>query len=1175
MMDSFGAIRALATEKHYSMRVVAGGDGAAPALLAASRQDTQLNVQFLSRENPLLGGGNGSLHRLSDAIYISDALEPDTAAYVEAHEFGHYWIETPVDPIIVPQESDPGMPEEHTPLGRKRVEPYSAQDIRERYANVFAREFLLPRQEARRLFIDKDMTADEIAGALKVPIRLVYQQLAVSLLLPDWSPTTEGGDQLEKRPPLDDSQRAAAAHEGSPLLVEAGPGTGKTRTLIARIEYLLEKDVPGSSILALTFSNKAAREIRERVAMNMPKAAAELWVGTFHAFGLDILRKFGSLGKVADPVKLLDQTAALVMLEDDLSLLKLDYYLRLHDPLLELQYILNAISRAKDEVISADAYIAAAERMLLLAQDEKAQLKAAKAVEVARVYKHYEQRMRQEGLVDYADLINRPVEILRNHPEVGDELREQYQHVFVDEYQDVNRASALLLKELAGEGKQLWVVGDARQSIYRFRGAAPINIRDFEKDYPAGQRKSLRANYRSRKQIVDMFGEYAGNMRVGGNQAVNLEAKRGFGEEAVDYNVARDFEAEVAGVAAEIERMRVKGFAYREQAVLSRGHRNLERVAAGLEAAGVPVLYLGDLFERPEVRDLLALISFTAEPHRGGLYRLAGLRPYRMPLADVRLLLAYASDAEKTPLEALSDTDAIPGLSEAGRISLHRLSEHLAGIGYKTGPGELLCRVLFNHRALLPEHLSGSGAAEYQHRAGIHQFLQLAIENNVAGNGDPKQHLLDWVRRLEIFNPVHLSGDNVARQQCYFAIHQFLQFTIENNVSGDGDPKQDLLDWVRRLEVFGDEGALRELPAAVNAIDAVRLMTVHASKGLEFKVVHLPTLGAGIFPARRQGQRCPAPDELMSIDPAADHDEEEECLFYVALSRARDHLSLSRAERYNASQKSNSSKALNAIAGRLPRLPDGTSTWNQSLSLPEENHDRPDLRVATHQHDGRDIELFLRCPRRYLYQIILELSGGREDSSYVRFHRAVYRVLHWMSSQGDNVDPGKAKIELETAWCEIGPHDDPLEALYRAAAERILALSLNRLRANVSFGKKPSLLIDGHRISASIDETEETDRGFVVRRLRTGRPPVNPDKRHLHAMMLRAVRETFGQVDRFEIHYLAADETVAIPLDGVMGSRMGDVAATLQDLATGRFPPKPSEDCPRCPHYFICPDVPL
>ncbi len=1122
-MDSFGTVRVLATEKHYSMRAVAGGDGSAPALLAASRQDTKLNVQFLSQENPLLGGGNGSLHRLSDAIYISDALEPDMAAYVEAHEFGHYWIETPVDPIIVPQESDPGMPEEHTPLGLKRVEAYSVQDLRERYANVFAREFLLPRQEARRLFIDKDMTAAEIARGLKVPTRLVYQQLAVALLLPDWSPVAEGGDKLEERSPLDDSQRTAAQHKGSPLLVEAGPGTGKTRTLIARIEFLLEKGVPGHSILALTFSNKAAREIRERIAMNMPKAAAELWVGTFHAFGLEILRKFGSQENVADPVRLLDQTGALAILEEDLPLLKLDYYLRLHEPLSELQYILKAISRAKDELKYGDDYVAAATRMAQSAQDEKERLKADKALEVARIYKHYEQRMRREGLVDFGDLIGRPIEILRKRPSAGDELRRQYQHVLVDEYQDVNRASAMLLKELVGEGEQLWAVGDAHQSIYRFRGAAPINIRNFEKDYPKGQRKSLQVNYRSRKQIVDTFGDYAVSMKVSGSQTIDLESERGPGEEAVDYNVARDLEAEIAGIAAKIERMEAQGIAYRDQAVLCRDHRNLEKVAAGLEASGVPVLYLGDLFERPEVRDLLALISFTAEPHRGGLYRLAKLPSYRMPLADVRLFLAYAAEKKKTPLKALSDVDVIPRLSKAGRASLGHLSDHLAGIDYKTGPGELLCRVLFDQQGLLSEHLSGNNSAE--------QYRRLAI-------------------------------------------HQFLQFAIENNASGDGDPKQDLLDWVRRLEIFGDERALRELPAAVEGIDAVRLMTVHASKGLEFKVVHLPTLGAGIFPARRRGQRCPAPDGLMSTDPAADHEEEEECLFYVALSRARDQLSLSRAERYNASQRSNPSKALKAIAGRLPKSLDGTATWTQVLSFPEENYDRPDLSVRAHQHDGRDIELFLRCPRRYLYQMVIELSGGREDNSYVRFHRAVYRVLDWMGSQGDSVDPGKAKIELETAWSEIGPHDDPLEALYRASAERILFLALNRSRTHVSFCKRASLVLNGQTISVPIDEFEETDQGCVVRRLRTGRPPVDLDQRHLHAIILQAGRETFGQTDRFEIHYLAADETITIPLDRVMDSRLNDVAATLQDLAAGHFPPKPSDDCPRCPHYFICPDMP-
>ena len=780
VMDSFGAVRALANEKHEEMRLKAGDDGTPSSLLSAAREATGLKVLSVPPEHPLLGGGEGAMHRASGAIYISNALAPELAVFVEAHEFGHYWIETPDDPAIASKQVDPGAPEEATPLGLRRVEAYSAQELRERHANVFAREFLLPRLDARRLFADEGKTAPDIADDLKVPIGLVHQQLAVALLLPETPPSPE--DELEPGEPLglDDSQREAAEHEGSPLLVEAGPGTGKTRTLIARTEFLLtKKGVPAPSILALTFSNKAAREIHERVAATMPIAAAELWAGTFHAFGLEILRKFGHLANVAQPVRLLDQVDVLAMLEQDLPHLGLDYYLLLHEPLLNLRYVLGAISRAKDEVKSPDDYAAAAARMAETARTDDDQLKAVKAVEVARVYRHYDERMRGEGIVDFADLINRPVEILRTHPEVRDELRGQYHHLLVDEYQDVNRASALLVTELAGDGERLWVVGDTRQSIYRFRGAAPINTRDFEKDYPAGQRKPLKVNYRSRKEIVDTFGAYAGAMRVGGSQSVELQAKRGTGVEAIDFNVARDRNAETAGIAAAIERYRSQGIPYRDQAVLCRVHGNIEKIALGLEATGVPVFYLGDLFERPEVSDLLALLSFTAEPHRGGLYRVAELAPYRTSLADIRMFLTYAAEVEKTPLDALADIREVPALSDAGRASLGRLAEDLEGVGYKTGPGSLLCHLLFNRGALLRDLLVGDTAA-------------------------------DWQRRL--------------------ATHQFLQFAIENETVKDGDPKRHLLDWVRRLEIFGDERALREPPAAINGIDAVRLMTVHASK---------------------------------------------------------------------------------------------------------------------------------------------------------------------------------------------------------------------------------------------------------------------------------------------------------------------------------------------------------
>jgi hypothetical protein len=353
-------------------------------------------------------------------------------------------------------------------------------------------------------------------------------------------------------------------------------------------------------------------------------------------------------------------------------------------------------------------------------------------------------------------------------------------------------------------------------------------------------------------------------------------------------------------------------------------------------------------------------------------------------------------------------------------------------------------------------------------------------------------------------------------------------------------------------------------------------MTVHGSKGLEFKVVHLPMLGAGMFPLRWQGERCPAPDGLLPTSAEDDHEEEEECLFYVALSRARDHLSLSRAERYSEKQGSNPSKSLLVIAGRLPRAPDGPANWTQPLALPPPMNERPDLRIDGLEHDGRDIELYLGCPRQYLYQLVLGLSGAREDAAYVRFHRAVYRVLNWMREQSGSIEAAAIADELEAAWNDIGPHDDPLAPLFRASAVGILDQTRTRPKDGIEFVRAIGLQLGSHTVNLSIDEIEQTGGHIVVRRIRTGRPPSKPDQRHLHALMLKAARLQMGSKARFEVQYLTTNEPVPVTLDRVMADRLDDVQEALDGLAKGTYPAKPknAEDCPRCPHYFICPSVP-
>jgi hypothetical protein len=611
-------------------------------------------------------------------------------------------------------------------------------------------------------------------------------------------------------------------------------------------------------------------------------------------------------------------------------------------------------------------------------------------------------------------------------------------------------------------------------------------------------------------------------MSVGGGRNRSLQPYRGTGTDPIDFNVAADRGAEIAGIAAAIRRRRSAGCAYRDQAVLCRSHSNLQKISAGLEAAGIPVLYLGDLFERPEVRDLLSLLSFTSERHRGGLMRVATLPRWRTPLADVRVFLAHAAKTDKTPLAALSDLETLDSLSPAGRSVLSRLRSDLDGVGFKTGPGQLLCDMLFE-RGLIRDYLSGDTAADHQ-------------------------------RRL--------------------AIHQFLQFATEHDRPGEGDPKRRLLSWVRRLEVFGDERALREPPAAVEEIDAVRLMTVHASKGLEFETVHLPTLGNGIFPLKWSGQRCPPPDGMLSGTAEDDHNQEEECLFFVALSRARDHLSLSRAQRYSDSQRSNPSPALEPIAPHLARAPDSDPMWTTRVPMPPAGGNRPDLKRAAREHDGRDIELYMDCPRRYLYQTILGLSGSREDNGYVRFHRVLYRILHWMAEQSGTLTAEALRAETDARWAETGPTNHPLQLLYRASAQKILDQANARSREGIQFGETLIASIDGHAISLSVDEIEKDARGFVIRRLRTGKAPKKPDHRAMHALMAEAGRQAFGGGGKFEIRYLSSDDSVPISFARVMADRLQATRAAITGLVTGEYPAIPSEDCPRCPHYFICHAVP-
>jgi superfamily I DNA/RNA helicase len=1138
-VNKWDEIRRLA--RRFHAEVCAFGDEkhpiGAPAdvLLAKAEKMTGVKRKSLLPDHPLLDGADAKLER--NRILFNSTLERWIALYYQAHEYAHLRLNHGTR-SCASSDIDVGASEDKVPLGVNRVEGYGTHERLECEANVFAREFLLPSGVLRQWFVDEGLNADDIAIKVGVSIEMVCHQLAHSLLTPDISDLRE---ERESRPDdfdLDESQRDAAHSPVGPLLIEAGPGTGKTRALVGRILYLLSQGVAPENILVLTFSNKAADELRERVGAAAPDAAQRIRMETFHSFGLDLLRKYGTeIGLPTDP-KILDPIDALFLLERALPELALDHYKNLYEPTIYLQDILKAISRAKDEHVSPARYTELAQEMSAKAASPDEETAAEKALEVARVYTFYQEHLECKGLLDFGDLIARSITLLREHENVKRDVQQTYRHVLVDEYQDVNRASGLLLREVAGDGRGLWAVGDVRQAIHRWRGASPANMRLFSKDFPTAKEPlRLERNYRSQPAIVDTFAELVPQMSVTrGADFTPWEKDRADVGGKVQFEIAEDLEAEARGIAREIKRQHANGVPYRRQAVICRSHTNLARIAHYLEKEDVPILYLGDLFERPEVRDMLSLLALACEGNGSSLIRVARFPEYQIPLADVLALRALAR-ARSIPFpQALSLAVEAETVTPRGKERLALLARHIDGLCHGRSAWKMLVRYLFATSGYLSPLLSDNSVADQQRRLALYQFLQF--------------------------------------------VHSQLDRPKEEGV----DPKLSLLKYIRRLEIFGEEKQLRQVPTWADNIDAVRIFTIHASKGLEFSAVYLPVLSTSYFPAGKQYQPCPPPDGLLADGSGDWQQEEEECLFFVALSRARDHLCLSRAKRYGRVNR-NPSKFLPVIARKLPRAIDGPATWSRTT---------PATKVLVNQRSGGDprtlpvfheqhLDVYMKCPRKYFYEFVLELGGRREDSVYVQFHQCVYDVLRWLQherAEGHNVDESAARAYLAEIWKARGPLDHFYEPIYRSEAELMVVRAVNRppLPNSKSARLECEIALPHGRVKLTLDHTELVEDGsdpfLLVQRIRTGRPSKSEADKPIYGLYHAAAEQEYPKARRqLQILYLSTNEVKDSELKKKqVETRLTNYDDAIVGILNEQFDPEPSDrECPRCPHYFICP----
>lgn len=1102
-MDAWIDIRRKAREVHLAALTSANDDRSAEALVAGALKVADLELRRVA----LAPGVLGSLDRAGELINVAQGQNPVDERVVIAHELGHFYLHTDTRNEV--RATPHALGGDPIDSGAGRVEGYAPTERKELQADVFAGEFLCPADWLRTEFVDKGRRPCEIAAALGLPPALVISQMARALLLPP----------LRAPPPqrpvvateLDDSQREAVLWDRGPLLLDAGPGTGKTRTLVSRVEHLLANNVTPTEFLALTFSNRAAEEMRERISAANVEASIQMWVGTFHAFGLELLKKWPSgLGRTL-PLKVFDQTASLALLEANLEKLDLVHYQNLYEPAFELAPVLRAISRCKDELVSPADYARAAADYKATASGEEDLEAADKMLEFAHIYEVYEDALLLANAVDFGDLIRLAIDLIQNNADARAYVM-GFKHVLVDEYQDVNFASAKFLQAIAGANPNLWVVADPRQSIYRFRGAEPENVARFVPDFK-GTRLALNTNYRSTKPIVDAFQRFANDgMGVAGQWKVKRPEAG-----SISLTVSPTVSDEAAGIRDQIGQFHANGIPFADQVILARTHLTLARVTGPLEAMNVPLLYLGDLFERAEIRDLLSLLALDAERGAVGLARVAALPEYAVSRVDVLTLIEWGRTHDVSAFEALSRVGEVPGLSAAGSEGLTRLAEQLEGLR-RASPWKMLTTWLFERSGYL--------------------------------------------------RPILLRQDPAAQQQL-IAIYQFLKVAVEFAATG-GRSRRRFLARVRRIEALNEDTAYRAISSEATDMDAVRVMTIHGSKGLEFRGVHLPGLATTYMPSNRQAVRIPPPPSLDRLAMTSDdHDHEEQSLFFVALSRARDHLALSRAERYTPSRKANPSKFLAPLGGlssrhRAPGAAAPSGLGLARASAPAQSYTEDDLGV------------YLNCPARYGYQVKDGLHGGPETSAYVRFHARVYGTVGWLEEQraaGITVGVSDALAHFSADWAEHGPVKHPFQKYYRATGMQMVTRMAEVILGETGHYDRREWLVsfDGREVVLTPDRVIIAADGCVtIQRVRTGKKTKSEPDKEIYALLRLGARQVYpGRRTTVETYYLGTGERVVPPLkdDGKLLERYSKAIAGIE---SGDFSPKTGRSCPACPYYLTC-----
>lgn len=846
---------------------------------------------------------------------------------------------------------------------------------------------------------------------------------------------------------LNPAQQAAVNITDGPVLVVAGAGTGKTRVIIERILALTQSGIAPEQILALTFTEKAAAEMLDRVGNVDSDLAYRATIATFNRFGNNLLEQFGAeygLGRL----RLLGDTGQLVFLREHFDNFELEYFAPISNPHGQLEVLSNYVSLLKQQLVQPQDYIVYA--AALPGRDDAERLERLKHQELAQFYDAYLQLCRAEQVIDYDDQLFLTIELMKARPNILRQLQATYQYLLVDEFQDTNPMQSALVNLLAGDTKNIMVVGDDDQSIYGWRGATLANILDFKKQYPHTKEVTLTENYRSTQAILDSAYRLIRNndphrLEVTNNLNKQLHANIGVGT-APTVRHFTTLDAELVWLTEDIKRRLAKGEAPGGIAILARRNQSVQKIHETLELYDIPHAVAGltnDLYADPAVRQLLEVLKAIADP----LDDMALFHSLSGPLfsLDISRVAGLAADARR---EHQSLQDSIRQGSEAD------IQTALATIE--------------NWRQQASEQSVGTVAYTVITESGWKQQLYDKAEQDVA-TFTTVQALSEFFKTLKEFEHV----TNVASVQNYIVSLPLLQAAG----TGFDDPTLEISDKL------------------------INVLSVHRSKGLEWDSVYIVDCTEGSFPLRAHGGGLTVPDELRATHTEADeHLAEERRLMYVAATRAKYELTLTYADHHGGSAVRKPSRFIEELLGPQSdtALADGGLQTGLELFSPRLAAATAVDLPASMLDNGRfvlsvsQIECWLRCPQDFYYKYVLamplppapqlgygslihaaieQIHRGRQANSVPSLEEVTTRVLENLPQAGYASKRSRERAHAQAA--------KTMQVIYERFTQDELPIE-TELPFTLELADLP-LTIRGR-----IDAVYQTDKGVEIRDFKTG-----------------------------------------------------------------------------------------